>query len=596
MNLSRRYSPRSVSWLRIACFAILSCSLASAEVRTLWQTLHDYNTIIAPDKPGRQDRSKVNPFLSYTNIGTDFGFVGPAERAIGWQSGQIGVTLDTGVDSWAGMWHSLARLERMRTAVMDFHACYPSPILPAYQPKITGLRVVIRGKGRFKIDLTNVDNQVLFTQSRDINHKEFVEEIYDLPLEKLSAVKTFTWIAEAGSDIDIDRIDLRVVTPDVSFDQWLFVASYAKALTCWSADTGLVRDRAHIEDGAFDSVSSTGFFCLATAAAASEGIVEKKFAREVMRKALAAVKNLRGPHGLLPHFIRYNQDGVLERHPGTEYSTIDTALFDLSLIISAKILGEDDLLRELVAAAGQVKFAALINADGFVSHGVMSDGKTIIPYHWRDWGGETALVLVMLRLGDSNASARMSNTARPHQGTGFIAEIQSLLLPDFDLDTSDKVSGANWKEVRKALLRDQKKHAATKLADTEVGKAGIFGLSAGEQRHGMGYAVGGVDLEEQMLLHPHYVLMSAALDDEPQQVRDTLKVMERKRIFTPWGMVENVAVIDGETLPMLGSLNACFEALGAYHFLKKTTSTPNAIYQASREIPELTSALKIFYP
>lgn len=583
----------------VLCGTVLTwtaCATSQAEVRTLWQTLHDYNTIVEPENSERQMRHKVNPFLSYTNIGTDFGFVGPAERDIGWQSGRIGVALGNGPDDWAGMWHSLSRLARISDSRLDFSACYPAAILPAYQPKITGMRVLIRGKGRWKIDLMDADNRLLWTQTRTIDHAEFTEEIYELPTAELRAVKTLTWIAEPGADMDVDRIDLRVETPDVTFDQWLFLASYAKALTCWSPATGLVRDRAHIEDGAFDSVSSTGLFCLATAAAASEGIVSEEFALEVMHKAHSAVQPLRGPYGLLPHFIRYNQERKLERHPGTEYSTIDTSLFDLSLIISAKMLKQEDFLRELLSSVSEVKFKDLINAEGFVSHGVMADGKTIIPYQWKDWGGETALVLVMLRLSDEQAQARMSQQARPHQGTGFIAEIQSLLFPEFDSPQPDAISGADWKSVRMTLLRDQKNHLGARYSDTPLGKSGIYGLSAGEQRRGQGYAVGGVDLEQQVLLHPHYVLMAAALDDEPAQVRETLKVMESLRIFTPWGMVENVSVNDGETLPMMGSLNACFEALGAYHFLKKTTSSSNAVHAASREIPELVRALKIFYP
>jgi hypothetical protein len=580
---------------RVLLFLSAAASL-HAESRTVWQTLHDYSTIVEPAHSGRQDRHKVNPFLSYTNIGTDFGFVGPAENLIGWQSGQIGVTLGEGANDWAGMWHSLARLARMKDARMDFGACYPAAIRASFQPKITGIRAIIRGKGNWKIDLTDENNRLLWTQSRSMQHDVFTEEVYDVPVEVLRSVKFLTWIAEPGADLDIDRIDLRLVTPDVSFDQWMFLTSYAKALTCWSESTGVVRDRAHINDGSFDSISATGLFCLATAAAAKEGMVSKEFAVSVLRKCHDSVHPLRGPYGLLPHFVRRNQDGRLALHPGTEYSTIDTSLFDLSLIISSQMLEQDDFLRDALAAARQVKFSSLINAEGYVSHGVMDDGKTIIPYVWRDWGGETALVLVMLRLSDANAKAAMSLQARPHQGTGFIAEIQSLLFPQFDSEQTDAISGANWKSVRAQLLRDQQNYLITHYPDAPVTKSGVYGLSAGEQRHGLGYAVGGVDLEQQRLLHPHYMLMSASMEEEETRLRATMMRLEPLRLFTPWGLVENVSVQDGQSLPMIGSLNACFEALGAYHFLKKTTRQPNGIYQASREVDALRDAMKIFYP
>jgi len=64
----------------LGCFTVLLCCAAYAESRILWQCLHDYHTIEEPQDAGRQDRQRVNPFLSYTNIGTDFGFVGPAEK------------------------------------------------------------------------------------------------------------------------------------------------------------------------------------------------------------------------------------------------------------------------------------------------------------------------------------------------------------------------------------------------------------------------------------------------------------------------------------------------------------------------------------
>lgn len=571
-------------------------SHAAAESRTLWQPLHSYDTIVEPVHNGRQDRHKVNPFLSYTNIGTDFGFVGPAENLIGWQSGQIGVSLGRGADDWAGMWHSLSRLARLRESRMNFSACYPPEIHASFQPKITGLRAKIRGQGNWKIDLTDENNRVLWSQSRYIEHDTFEEEVYDVPTEMLSSVKFLTWVAEPGADLDIDQIDLRMQTPDVSFDQWLFLTSYVKALTCWSTSTGTVRDRAHIADGTFDSVSSTGLFCLATAAAASEGIVSREFALRVLQQSHASIQPLRGPYGLLPHFVRLGTQQKLQIHPGTEYSTVDTSLFDLSIIIAAKMLGEDAMFRRAMDAAKSVRMRDLILDQGYISHGVADDGKSIIPYQWKDWGGETALVLLMLRLGDAEAKAGMSDKAWPHQGTGFIAEIQSLLFPDFDTTQADALTGANWHAVRTRMLHEQQSYLPKNHPQAALTSMGVFGLSAGEQRHGLGYSVGGVDLPQQIVLHPHYMLMAAALHDQPSSLRHTLQSMETKGLLTAWGLVENVAISDAHGLPMIGSLNACFESLGAYHFMKKSSQQANGIYQATRAIDELREAMRMFYP
>jgi hypothetical protein len=567
-----------------------------AEVRTLWQTLHDYTTIVEPAHDGRQDRHQVNPFLSYTNIGTDFGFLGPAEEKIGWQSGQIGVTLGTSLDDWAGMWHSLSRLARMKGSHMDFSACYPDAIEEPFQPKINGIRIWIRGKGSLKLELADESGRVQWSQSRSLDHDQMSEQIYDLPSDSLKHVKFLNWVAEPGGDFDIDRIDLRVITPNIDFDQWVFLASYAKALTCWSESTGTVRDRAHIDDGSFDSVSATGLFCLATAAAAKEGIVSRDFAIAVLKKSTAVMNTLRGPYGLLPHFIRKNAEGRLEIHPGTEYSTIDTSLFDLSAIISAKMLGEESSCAQAIQDAKQVKMHELIIDQKYISHGVMHDGKTIIPFHWRDWGGESALVLLMLKLTHPQANASMAKEARPHQGTGFIAEIQSLLFPDFDQARHDAISGANWRKVRETLLKDQQEYLQKNQIPSELPLLGIYGFSAGEQRHGMGYVVGGVDLPQQTLIHPHYMLMASSLENDPTKIRAALQAMEQRRLFGAWGLVENIHATDMKSLPMLGSLNATFEALGAYHFSIKHRKKSNEIYQATNQIEELRNAMRAFYP
>jgi hypothetical protein len=202
----------------------------------------------------------------------------------------------------------------------------------------------------------------------------------------------------------------------------------------------------------------------------------------------------------------------------------------------------------------------------------------------------------MMRLSDGAAKAGMSLRARPHQGTGFIAEIQSLFFPDFDSEKADAITGANWRAVRKQLLHDQKNYLMRHYPNAPVTRSGIFGFSAGEHRHGLGYNVSGVDLERQTVLHPHYMLMAAAIDEEPSQLRHVLRGMEQKGWFTPLGLVENVTVTDGESLPMIGSLNACFEAIGAYHFAKKSLRESNEIYHATHEVSELRDAMRIFYP
>lgn len=575
--------------LRIYLFALLTLTrFSSAETRTLWQVLHDYRTIIAPSNENRQARHEVNPFISYTNIGTDYGYIGPAVNTIGWKRSMISMEFNEDLDSWGGVWHSMSRLDRMHAHRMNFHACYPEQILPAFQPKITGIKAIIRGKGKWKIDLLDQYNKLLWSETREISADRFAEIIYDLPSEGLESVKHLSWVAERGADIDLDAIELRVTTPDVSFEEWVFLASYMKALTCWSSETGLLRDRAHIPDGAFDSISASGLFCAATAAAASRGIVEKDFAKVVCQRAFESASSLRGPYGLLPHFVKMDE-GMLKRHKGTEYSTIDTALFYFGLLIATHTLDELTMHEQVLEWMKEMDFAPLINEQGFISHGVEKDGKTIIPYYWRDWGGESALVILLQAIAQPELKSTMASTGSIHQGTGFIIELQSLLFPDFSKDEADVLTGVNWLTQRRAHLTKQMTHEVTSQAQ------GLFGLSAGEGADGNSYHVGGTDLPEQKLLHPHYALMAAQVHEDPVVMAKILRNFEQQAAFTPWGMVENISLPSNEKLPMIGGLNASFEALGAYHFLCRSTGTANVVYDSSQAIPQFREAMKIFY-
>ena len=125
---------------------------------------------------------------------------------------------------------------------------------------------------------------------------------------------------------------------------------------------------------------------------------------------------------------------------------------------------------------------------------------------------------------------------------------------------------------------------------------GLYGLSAGEGRRGVGYLVSGTDLPNQTVIHPHYLLMSACKRGDTTAVYKTLEQMEQAGLLPPWGMVENIDVATGEALPMLGALNAGFEVLGAYHLMTKHRGEKNSIYEAVREQSELAAALQMFFP
>ena len=146
------------------------------------------------------------------------------------------------------------------------------------------------------------------------------------------------------------------------------------------------------------------------------------------------------------------------------------------------------------------------------------------------------------------------------------------------------------------MLGAQRAYIPKRWPNSRGARNGIYGLSAGENHAGNSYYVGGVDLPDQKLLHPHYVLMSATLHPQTAEIYELLERMEKASCFPPWGMVENLDVDGLSYLPMEGSLNAGFEALSAYHLLAKHRRIPDAIYEASQKSPQIRSAMQLFYP
>jgi hypothetical protein len=97
-------------------------------------------------------------------------------------------------------------------------------------------------------------------------------------------------------------------------------------------------------------------------------------------------------------------------------------------------------------------------------------------------------------------------------------------------------------------------------------------------------------------LHPHYTLMSACLVEKPADVYGLLRKMEEHQLLPPWGLAENFSKDMDAYLPMLSSLNAGFECLGAYHLLAKHRGVKDEIHEASRRSHELRRGAAVFYP
>ncbi|MGI8604845.1 MAG: hypothetical protein ACR2OZ_17890 [Verrucomicrobiales bacterium] len=547
--------------------------------RHVWQPVQEYFT--NADSGGTR-------FIGYTHLGTDFGNVGAAD-AITAGSGEAIVEVPVG--SWAGMWHSLGGLARDKNTSLDFQCCHPAWIQGRWQAHIVGLKIRARGNGTLKVELKSAANSTLWTRRFSLRTETFTDFTAALEPADLRSVKFLNWIAESGTQARIDGVWLEVELPPVDFDEQVFAASYAKLSRCYSPESGLVRDRAHAGSGVFDSVPATGMFCLASAVAAQTKLVEKSFAREVLRRAHSAVAPTASRLGLLPHFLEKTAGGS-RIAPGTEFSTVDSAIYLHSVRLAARILGDEESGAAIQRALRRIDFSALRDAEGFIIHGTLDDGVTRLGHTWRDWGGESALVLLLARLAEGDEGVlRMHTDGRVFGGVGFIAELQSLFFPHFSHDRPDGLTKVNWRLVRTNMFEMQKRYFAEHFPQSTAAQIGAFGLSAGEGAAGIGYAVSGVEMADRTLIHPHYMLMSAALEPDPGEVYRRLWQMEDAGWFTPWGLVENIDVINDTYLPMNGALNAAFEALGAYHVLVKNRGEQNVIYTASNDSVDLAPAL-----
>src|SRR5207248_10697046 len=126
--------------------------------------------------------------------------------------------------------------------------------------------------------------------------------------------------------------------------------------------------------------------------------------------------------------------------------------------------------------------------------------------------------------------------------------------PQFDADKPDALTGVNWRQARKALLKSQRDYFPRTKPDCAAAKLGLYGLSAGEGYRGQSYDADGAARPNVELIRPHYLLMAGLLRDKSDDTYALLRAMEARDLMPPWGLVENFKSDLSEYLPMLGSL------------------------------------------
>jgi hypothetical protein len=544
-----------------------------------------------------------SPFRSYTHLGTDYGPIRtdedrPSDLRLSWKLGKGSgyVCVDPALAGTAGVWYSLAGLASDRRQYLDFARCYPQ-VRHEYQPQCVGMTIDVRGSGLLKLELKSPEERILWWATEDLETGDQWKQLrFSWSPDDLRRVKSLNWVADANAQLHVGPVRLIIEMPEAPFEEKIFLISYAKLARLYAPDDGTVRDRAHIPAGEFDSIPASGLFCLATCAASKMGIVKPAFAERTLRKTHAVVSNLPKPRGLLPNLVR-RQGGKLRVCDGADYGTLETSLYYHSMLLAAQMIWDSKTLANLVKAVKKMEFGKLRDSEGYVIKGLKNDGQTPLTSAWRDWGGETALAILLEHMATGGkAKLKMDEPGTGRNGVGYVAELQSLFYPDFSFDETDVITDANWLGARRALLEEQKGYFSRRWPESKAARLGFYGLSAGEGPRGVGYVVNGTRTPGKVeLIHPHYVLMSGSLEPDPTVVYKVLATMESCGLIPPWGMVENFTK-DLEYLPMHGATTAAFECISAYHLWARATAKRDHIYEAVEYCGLPREAVKAFYP
>jgi hypothetical protein len=216
-------------------------------------------------------------------------------------------------------------------------------------------------------------------------------------------------------------------------------------------------------------VPGLGFAALAAAAAADLGVVSTGDARAIARQAIEALLRVpREPRtGWLPHWLKNGQ-----RHPDSEWSTVDTALALLSALQAATILDLGGHRTRLRAFLDGIDFDAVTTSANEISHGLDAQGRVLASV-WDAWGGETALIQLLRGYRDPCLPGlRTSHSPPAYRGRGFITELGALLVEQLGgaAATPDRWN-VNWYDQRLSHYRAQRSY---------VGNSPLFGLSPAE--------------------------------------------------------------------------------------------------------------------
>jgi hypothetical protein len=150
-------------------------------------------------------------------------------------------------------------------------------------------------------------------------------------------------------------------------------------------ETGLTRDRARNFEPSSNikhsSVAATGFALAAYVIGVERGWVTRQEALERVRNTLHTFESgmVRNIHGIFPHFVNMDTGQI---SPGSEYSTIDTALLLAGMIVAMEYFDDPVTTHKATRIFNRINWPLLRFGDQhFVSHG-LTHSRQHFPARW----------------------------------------------------------------------------------------------------------------------------------------------------------------------------------------------------------------------
>lgn len=531
----------------------------------------------------------------FNRLGGDRGGLGDTSLAFTYDV----ATATIQADSWGGMWTSLNHTNQ-ENLPLNFSSVLPSPIQDSYQSQITGLSIKINEATPDSTFIVQLRNQTSLNWTKAVTVSGEQETLfYDLP--PISDTTHLLWSlenAQMGDYVVVDEISMLATTQISDTVEQAFVWSYGMLLNNWDPQSGLVRDRANYASGTLDSVQATGSLAAATAVAQDLGVISRNDAIQIVSQiSNTLLITLPKYHGLWPHFTSVSPTNSITITPGTEWSSIDTAIAAVGLLEAQQALGLDT--SGTIAHLKSIHWDNLYTPHG-ISHGYSYDG-ILLPATWDTFGGESWLINLVYAASTSNIPNLKYPAPPTANGSGFIDELSWLFFPPpCGLDTWD----VSWNYYRQNAINSQVEFICKNHPLSCSCENNLFGLSAAEvpipsqvpiddiyQPFGVGGQFSppndGAQFYEVPILVPHYAAMIAS--NSPQEATSLWQWLISNNLFSPLNNVESFVLkknisscenVNMDWNSLKGSWNLSLQTLGWGKWLTKRNGEESILWQA----------------